>query len=109
MADLPEPFESPAAFLRALEHDTGGLVSYVDADERIRFASRELVEYFGLPREQVIGSTLRELHGEENYAKFGHWMRRGLAGEDTHYERESVNAEGRASWISASRDSKAPT
>ncbi len=102
MADLPEPFESPAAFLRALEHDTGGLVSYVDADERIRFASRELVEYFGLPREQVIGSTLRELHGEENYAKFGHWMRRGLAGEDTHYERESVNAEGRASWISVS-------
>ncbi len=102
MADLPEPFESPAAFLRALEQDTGGLLSYVDAEERVRFASRELVEYFGRPRDQVIGRTLRELHGEENYAKFGHWMRRGLGGEDTHYERESVDADGRASWISVS-------
>ncbi len=102
MADLPEPFESPAAFLRALEQDAGGLVSYVDAEERVRFASRELVEYFGRPRDQVIGRTLLELHGEEGYAKFAHWMRRGLAGEETHYERESVNSAGRASWISVS-------
>jgi diguanylate cyclase (GGDEF)-like protein/PAS domain S-box-containing protein len=100
---LPElPFESPAEFLEALERELGGLVSYVDTEERIRFASRQLVEYFGRPREQVIGRTLRELHGDENYERFGHFMRQGLAGQEVHYERESVDASGRGAWISVS-------
>ena len=96
------PFESAEAFLEAFERDAGGLISYVDREERIRFASRRLIEYFGRPREEVLGRTLRELHGEDNYFIFGHWMRRGLAGEEVHYEREARAADGRKLWISVS-------
>jgi diguanylate cyclase (GGDEF)-like protein/PAS domain S-box-containing protein len=100
MTSLPPGFDDPAAFLAALEEHVGGIISYVDGQERVQFASRPLLEYFGRPREQVIGRTLRELHGEENYARFGHFMRQGLAGEEVHYERESTDAAGRKAWIS---------
>ena len=102
MRPVPPSFASPADFLAALEDDIGGLVSYVDSDERLRFASRELLRYFGRPREEVLGRTLRELHGDENYARFCHHLMRGLAGKEVHYERESVDAHGRSAWISVS-------
>ena len=45
---------------------------------------------------------LRELHGDENYARFCHHLMRGLAGKEVHYERESIDAHGRSAWISVS-------
>ena len=99
MRPLPPAFASPEDFLAAIEEDIGGLVSYVDSEERIRFASRELLQYFGRPRDQVLGRTLRELHGDENYARFCHHMMRGLSGKEVHYERESIDAQGRPALI----------
>ena len=97
---VPEAFPSAESFLEAFASNVGGLVSYVGADERIRFASRALGEWFGTTSRDIVGRTLRELHGPEAYAVIAPWMRRALAGEDVHYEREARRRDGTSLWIS---------
>jgi len=92
-------FSSADEFLAALQRDLGGLVSYVDREERVRFASAGLAEWFNTTPEGVVGKTLRELYGPEVYAQFEPWVKRALAGEDVHYERQAQHKEI-PRWIS---------
>jgi diguanylate cyclase (GGDEF)-like protein/PAS domain S-box-containing protein len=78
----------------------GGLISYIDSEERIRFASRALAEWFDSTPEGVHGKTLLELYGAENYALFSPWVKRALAGEDVHYERHASHPGGSPIWVS---------
>src|SRR5438309_1523070 len=71
------PFETAEAFLEAFAEDIGGLVSYVDAEERVQFASLGVVEWsadirvkrwspqaetiFGWPVEEVLGKKSSEI------------------------------------------------
>jgi diguanylate cyclase (GGDEF)-like protein/PAS domain S-box-containing protein len=96
----PDAFPSAEAFLSAFAGGVGGLISYVDADERIQFASRKLAEWFGETPVSILGKSLREIHGAEGYAAVGPWMKRALAGESIQYEREARHADGTSFWIS---------
>jgi diguanylate cyclase (GGDEF)-like protein/PAS domain S-box-containing protein len=96
----PYPFASAEDFLAAFAQDVGGLVSYVDADERIQFASRALADWFGSTPEALRGKTLRELYGEETYAQFEPRVKKALAGEAVHYERHARQRESTPIWIS---------
>ena len=97
---LPAPFASAEEFLVAFAQHSGGLVSYVDTQERVRFATRRLAEWFGTTPQAIVGRSLEELHGPEGYAHFAPWMHRALAGEDVHYEREAARKDGSSFWIS---------
>src|SRR4051812_16078541 len=80
-APVPDGFGSADAFLGVFASEVGGLISYVDREERIRFASRQLAEWFGESSRSVVGRTLREIHGEAAYAVIAPFMKRALAGE----------------------------
>ena len=97
---LPEPFVDAKEFLEALAHDCDGLLSYVDQDERVVFATRALAQWFGFTPAEILGKTLRELHGAEAYETFAPWIRRALDGEVVQYERAARHADGRSLWIS---------
>ena len=97
---LPAVFASAGEFLGAFVEDVGGLISYVDADERIQFASKALAAWFNTTPQQLAGKSLLELYGPEHYADFAPWVRRALAGEDIHYERQAVAANNVARWLS---------
>jgi diguanylate cyclase (GGDEF)-like protein/PAS domain S-box-containing protein len=99
---VPDAFPSAEAFMAAFAGEVGGLLSYVDTDERIRFASRQLADWYGETPESILGKSLRDIHGPEGYAIVGPWMRRALAGEAVQYERESRHADGSTFWISVS-------
>ena len=96
----PGPFGTAEAFLEALVASDAGYLSYIDDAERVVFASSRVAEWFGLTPESMRGRTLRELHGEEGYARFEPWLRRAFAGESVQYERAARHASGRASWLS---------
>ena len=96
----PQPFADAQAFLEAFAQDCGGLVSFFDTGERIRFATQSLAAWFGTTPEKIVGRTLRELHGESSYEVFAPWIRRALAGEAVQYERAARHADGRSLWIS---------
>jgi diguanylate cyclase (GGDEF)-like protein/PAS domain S-box-containing protein len=94
------PFAGADAFLEAFAENVGGLISFVDADERLRFASRALADWFESTREEIQGKTLRELYGPKVYAEFEPWVKRALAGEVVHYERLATHRTGPPIWIS---------
>jgi diguanylate cyclase (GGDEF)-like protein/PAS domain S-box-containing protein len=99
---VPDAFPSAEAFLSAFASGVGGLISYVDTDERIRFASRQLAEWFGETPESILGKSLAEIHGPQGYAQVGPWMKRALAGENLQYDRQARRADGASFWISVS-------
>ena len=97
---VPDAFASADAFLAAFADRVGGLISYVDRDERIVFASRALAEWFGHTRESIAGKAMRDIHTPQSFEEVIPWIRRALAGEAVQYEREARHADGRSFWIS---------
>src|ERR1700694_2533207 len=97
---LPDAFDSMDAIMGAFAHHVGGLISFIDTEERIRFSSRALAEWFGSTPEAIQGKTLRELYGAESYALLSPWVKRALAGEEVHYERQAILPGVAPLWIS---------
>jgi len=98
--NTPAGFPSIDVFFAAFTGNVGGLISYVDAQRRIQYASRALLEWFGKPAEEIQGRTLLDLYGPEIYGEFSQWVDRALAGEDVHYERQASRADGTSIWMS---------
>jgi diguanylate cyclase (GGDEF)-like protein/PAS domain S-box-containing protein len=97
---IPPVFDSTEAFLAALGRDLGGLVSFVDREERIRFASATLAQWMRIPVHRLLGMSLVEIYGPETYSQFSHWIKRALEGEDVHYERQAMSPGDEPTWIS---------
>ncbi len=100
MTRIPPGFDTPEAFLEVFGECIGGLIAYVDREERIRFATQRYAEWFGTTREALIGRRLAELYGPEAYAQFSPWLHRALAGEAVHYERQGTQPGGETHWLS---------
>ncbi|HEY4997505.1 MAG TPA: diguanylate cyclase [Usitatibacter sp.] len=97
---LPDAFPSSDRFMEAFASTVGGLISYVDASGRLQYASKALADWLGRPPEALIGRTLVEIYGPEAYDQFHSWTKRALAGEDVHYERQAMRADGSSRWLS---------
>ncbi|MDQ5837718.1 MAG: PAS domain S-box protein [Acidobacteriota bacterium] len=63
-------------------------VAYFDADERYRFSNRAHERWFGRPRAELYGLSLREVFGPEQYEELRPLVGRALAGERTTFEKE---------------------
>jgi diguanylate cyclase (GGDEF)-like protein/PAS domain S-box-containing protein len=96
----PAGFDSLEDFVAAFAGDVGGLISYVDAQGRVQFASRALCAWWQLKPEEVRGKTLLQLYGASAYAQFARWTDRALDGEDVHYERQATRLDGTHVWLS---------
>jgi len=96
----PPGFETAQAFFAAFAERVGGLISYVDTDERVVYTSRALAEWINLTPEEVVGRRLVELYPPEVYELVKGPTRRALAGEDVHYERPARRPDGTATWLS---------
>ena len=100
-AALP-PFTGAGEFLAAFGRGSGAVVTYIDADERVRFITEEGARWLGMPVGAVLGKTLRELHEPASYAYFEPYLRRAFGGERAQYERNMRHADGQVHWISVS-------
>src|SRR5690348_14731762 len=100
MAATSLPFAGAEPFLEAFAENVGGLISFVDSQERMLFCSQALADWFESTRTQIQGKTLRELYGAPVYAEFEPWVKRALAGEPVHYERLAMHRSGKPIWIS---------
>ncbi len=74
------------ARLRAVTEDVPAVVTHFDAQGRLVFANRFVNRRFGAHPERMIGIHLRELAGEEIYAKLEVYFERALAGEKVAFE-----------------------
>jgi|GEM_PF-745326 len=90
VADLAEQLRLREAQLRMVTDHLPVLVSFIDRDERYRFANRAYEEWFGMRGDQLYGRAVREVIGEAAYAVLGPYVRRGLAGERFSFEQHDV-------------------
>src|SRR5438270_7198526 len=82
----PLPFKLPTAMftgpgLLALADLLPVMTAYVDRDEIFRFANKPYAEWLGVPRKEILGKSLREVLGEENYGERRGMVEAALAGE----------------------------
>src|SRR5947209_856876 len=91
LADAPHPGEE---HLRLILDALPAPVSYIDADERYRFNNKAHDRWFGLPRAELYGRSLREVFGEEQYEELRPFIVRALDGEETVFEKEMDYPDG---------------
>jgi PAS domain S-box-containing protein len=80
--------------LRSLADTLPVLVSFVDRDERYGFVNRIYEDWFGQPREVILGRTIREVIGEEGYALRRARIRAALGGERQRFQAFTPRADG---------------
>lgn len=89
----PHPALASAA-LGALADALPVYVSMVGPDERYVFVNRAYEVWFGRPREEIVGRTLRAVFGEEGYARRAAQVAAALRGEHMRFETATVGADG---------------
>ncbi len=72
--------------LRLVANNVPALISYVGRDQRFRFSNRTYDNWFGIPQERMVGRSVAEVFGEENYARMKPHFERVLAGEEVQFE-----------------------
>src|SRR2546421_280615 len=91
LADSPQLGEE---HLRLILDALPARVSYIDANERYRFNNKAHDRWFGLPRAELYGRSLREVFGEEQYEELRPFIERALSGEETAFEKEMDYPDG---------------
>ncbi|MDB5806873.1 MAG: hypothetical protein JWN73_4195 [Betaproteobacteria bacterium] len=85
--------------LRTITDNVPVLIGYVDETLRYRFVNQPFEEWFGMPREQMIGKTVEELLGSgENYAGLQERIDHAMQGYAVTAEREIVT-QGRHRYV----------
>jgi PAS domain S-box-containing protein len=57
------------------------MIAFIDRDERYRFVNRALADWFEVPRKEILGRTMRDMLGEENYLARQPLVAAAFAGE----------------------------
>ena len=84
---------------RDIRHITDALpvlIAFVDRDYRYHFANRAYQDWFYLAPEQVIGRTIAELTGKDEFEMRRAHLDRALGGEDVRFELPWPHRDGRA-------------
>ena len=80
--------------LRQVTDNLPALISYLDREERFRFANEVYRQWLGVEPKEMLGKSLREVYGEQAYERFEANIHRALAGERVTYERELATLHG---------------
>lgn len=77
-----------AATLRSVAEHLPLLIAVVGADERYRYVNQAYLRWVGRRSEEVVGRTLAEVLGAEEYARSRPWVERALAGQTVSFEKD---------------------
>lgn len=75
-------------FIRTVTDNLPALVSYWDADARLRFANRPCLDWLGCAEEDALGRSAQELIAPEHMACFAPYLDGVLAGQPQRFECE---------------------
>jgi PAS domain S-box-containing protein len=74
-------------------------MGYVDTEQRFRFVNATYESWFAMPRDQMLGHTVREVLGDAAYERIRACVARALAGERVRFEGELPYARGGARHV----------
>ena len=88
--------------VRAILDAAPALISYVDKDYRYTMANHIYEDWSGLPTEQVIGSTVKEVWGDAGWKIIAPKLAQAFAGQYVAYEAQMIYRDGKARWVRCS-------
>ena len=71
------------------------MIAYVDSQEIYHFANRGYADWFGYPKDEIVGRNIREVVGDEAYAQIQPQIERARGGERVCYEYSRTGPGGR--------------
>ena len=74
--------------LRSVAENLPAIVAVVGADERYRYVNNGFVQWYGRRSEDIVGRTVSEILGPEEYERSRPWLSRVLAGETVRFEKD---------------------
>jgi PAS domain S-box-containing protein len=86
MPNAPSEIER-ARFVAAVADHLPGMVAYWDADLLCRFANKAYLEWFGWTPADLIGTHIRQLLGEDLFARNAPYIDGALGGQRQSFER----------------------
>jgi PAS domain S-box-containing protein len=85
--------------VRMIAENAPALISYVDAEGIYTFVNKRYEEWFGIPREDVIGRHYRQVLGEAIHERINGRVDMVLSGKPVHYEDILPHVHGGLRWV----------
>lgn len=96
---LSEQLTVSESRFRLITDSMPALIGYVDQYERYRFSNQAYFGLTGIAHEKIIGMTIREVFGEENYRLMGGQIKAALNGKAVSFERKTVMKDGKTTYF----------
>jgi PAS domain S-box-containing protein len=85
-ADLEKKLDWMTFQRESLTKVVPGKFSYLDAQLRYQYVSKEYEEWYQKPSEEIVGKTVEDLMGAEGARNLQKHLETALTGQDVHYE-----------------------
>ncbi len=76
--------------LRTITDSLPAVISYITKDEHYEFVNKTFEDWYKVPRSKIIGKSIQEMIGEENYKQLKPYINSVLSGETVTFEQESM-------------------
>ncbi|MGL5833742.1 MAG: PAS domain S-box protein [Waterburya sp.] len=77
------------------------LIAYIDDQQCYRYNNQTYESWYGKPRSNLQGKSIRELVGEHNYQQMLPYIETALAGKAVTFESQPVAENGNSYWMNA--------
>lgn len=85
--------------LRQIADASPSLISYVNADEIYEFVNLKYINWYGKPAAEIIGRSVKELHGEEEYRTLKPSIDQAMSGKRVEFETELDDLESNPRYV----------
>jgi PAS domain S-box-containing protein len=93
-ARTDESFARMRANATLIDESFPAMLTYVDAEERVRYHNRAYTRWIGLEGEVIDGQSINELIGSPAYAQVDKHLKEAMVGKDVRYERTQTMPNG---------------
>ena len=94
-----ERAEAIARQLKLVIDGMPAMISYCDRDQRYRVVNRTMSEWLGRPEEDILGQTVRQVFGKQNYERMSINVDKVLAGNRMELEAARLFPDGRTRML----------
>jgi PAS domain S-box-containing protein len=86
--------------LRLITDSVPALIASIDAEGRYLLANEMYEKWFGVPRSEILGSTVPQFVGKTRWEQMQSYVEEALSGREVSYELLDSDREGRDRWLS---------
>lgn len=86
--------------LEMITDSVPAMLAFLDTDQCYRFVNRKYEEFFGQPRDSILGHTPQELLGKAVYERARPYIEKALSGEPCGYEGQFDMPQRPGCWLS---------